>query len=368
MNKEFNLEVYYFSDASVKGNVDVGFGREVKWDTPLLDGYSYTFLKNFSRRKSLSNRMWDVVNPSVIKTLYQSNSAIVIVNGWSYFSNLLAIVMAKLMGKEVWLRADNPLNQELANSSKFLLVKKVILQYLLFPFIDKFLYTGKQSRQFFEYYGVMSSKLLYTPHSVENDLFKKEFVSLENKGLVKQDLGLPANKRIILFTGKYIIKKRPLDLLKAFDLLHPPDTMLIMVGEGVLRKEMERYIQEHALQNVVLTGFINQSEIPKYYAAADVFVMCSGVGETWGLSVNEAMNFALPVVVSRTCGCAADLVHEGENGFVFEEGDVKGLSEALKKLLDDETLRAEYGAASLRIIDGFSIKAIVRNMKDAIRT
>ena len=50
MSKEFDLHVYYFSNASVKGNVDVGFGREVKWDTPLLEGYSYTFLtKSFQK-------------------------------------------------------------------------------------------------------------------------------------------------------------------------------------------------------------------------------------------------------------------------------------------------------------------------------
>ena len=366
MVKEFDLQVYYFSDASIKGNVDVGFGREVKWDTPLLEGYSYTFLKNLSKRKSLSNRMWDAVNPSLIKTLFQSNSSIVIVNGWSYFSNLLAIITAKLLGKKVWLRAENPLNQELLKSRKSFTVKKLILKFFLFPFVSKFLYIGKQSRLFFEYYGAKPSQLIYTPYAVDNDWFQRQAVSLKDKSQVKQELGLPVDKKIILFTGKYIEKKRPMDLLKAFRLMEPVDTTLVMAGEGELRKEMEEYIKKYDLENVILTGFINQSGIAKYYAAADLFVMCSGQGETWGLSVNEAMNFELPVVVSKTCGCADDLVHAGENGFLFEEGNVKTLSEDMEKLLDNEKLRSEYGAASLKIINDFSIKHIVQNMKAAI--
>lgn len=366
MDKEFDLQVYYFSDASVKGNVDVGFGRKVKWDVPLLEGYSYRFLTNLSKRKSLSNRMWDAVNLSVIKTLFQSNSSIVIVNGWSYFSNLLAILTAKLSGKKVWLRAENPLSQELLKSRKSLTVKKLILKFFLFPFINKFLYIGSQGKLFFEYYGAKPSQLIYTPYAVDNDWFQKEAAALKDKSVLKQELGLPVNKKVILFTGKYIEKKRPMDLLKAFRLMEPVDTTLVMVGEGELRKKMEAYIKEYDLENVVLTGFINQSEIVKYYAAADLFVMCSGQGETWGLSVNEAMNFALPVVVSKTCGCAEDLVHEGENGFLFEEGNVKDLSEDMKKLLDNEALRLEYGKASLKIINQFSIKHIVQNMKAAI--
>ena len=69
MSKQFDLHVYYFSDASIQGNLDKGFGQKVKWDIPLLEGYQYTFLKNFSPRKSLSNRMWDVINPGDRKSV-----------------------------------------------------------------------------------------------------------------------------------------------------------------------------------------------------------------------------------------------------------------------------------------------------------
>jgi glycosyltransferase involved in cell wall biosynthesis len=365
MDEELDMHVYYFSDASIRGNYDVGFGQKVKWDTPLLEGYEYSFLKNLSGRKSLSNRFFDVFNPSVISTLFRSRSKIVIVNGWSYSSTLMVIFFSAIFRKKVWLRAENPLNQELRKSSKVLKIKKVFLRYLLFPFVHRFLYIGSQSKEFFTYYGVKPEKLVYTPYAVDNYFFQQEAKKLSDKEWVKKELGVDPGKKVILYSGKYIEKKRPLDLVKAFAQLHRTDSTLVMMGEGELRKEMESYITANNVQDVVLSGFINQSEIVKYYAASDVFVMCSGMGETWGLSVNEAMNFSLPVIVSSTCGSAHDLVQQGVNGFVYDEGDIDELSKRLNELLSDELLRISCGKASQKIIADFSIDKIVGELKFA---
>src|SRR5258708_4697723 len=74
LSKEFELEVYYLSNASIKGNVDKGFGRPVKWDTPLLEGYRYQFIANFSWRQSLSNRFFDLINPGIFRILLKDKS------------------------------------------------------------------------------------------------------------------------------------------------------------------------------------------------------------------------------------------------------------------------------------------------------
>ncbi|MCP9751931.1 glycosyltransferase family 4 protein [Ferruginibacter sp. HRS2-29] len=365
MDKELDLHVYYFSDASIRGNYDVGFGQKVKWDIPLLEGYEHSFLKNLSGRKSLSNRFFDVFNPSVISTLFRSPAKIVIVNGWSYSSTLMVIFFSVLFRKKVWLRAENPLNQELRKSGKVLKIKKVLLGYLLFPFVSRFLYIGSQSKEFFIYYGVNPKKLVYTPYAVDNDFFREEAKKFFDKGMIKKELGVDPQKKVVLFSGKYIEKKRPLDLVKAFAQLRRDDATLLMMGEGGLRKEMETYIAQNNIADVVLTGFVNQSEIVKYYAAADVFVMCSGMGETWGLSVNEAMNFSMPVIVSSTCGSAHDLVQQGVNGFVYDEGDIEELSKKLNQLLSDESLRISAGEASKKIVADFSIDKIVGELKIA---
>jgi glycosyltransferase involved in cell wall biosynthesis len=363
-----DLDVYYFSDASITGKTDKGFGQAVRWDTPLLNGYRYRFLRNFSRRTALDNHFLDAVNPGVIGILWKTRSSVVIVNGWTYSSTLLTIVFGRLFGKSVWLRAENPLNQEGNKRPAVLFLKKLLLKHLLFRFfVSKCLYIGTESRAFFEHYGVKPARLVYTPYAVDNDHFRQQFLQLrEDPIAVRIRLGLPADKKIILFSGKYIPKKRPMDLLQAYYLLGEENYALVMVGEGECRNEMENYIREKALRHVYLTGFVNQSAIPAYYSVADVFVMCSGAGETWGLSVNEAMNFEKPVIVSETCGCSADLVKNGANGFLFPTGDSTSLSDRLRQILEDDAFRLSAGKRSGEIIRDFSIDRVVANITAAL--
>jgi glycosyltransferase involved in cell wall biosynthesis len=184
--------------------------------------------------------------------------------------------------------------------------------------------------------------------------------------IIKNELGIPAENKVILFSGKYIQKKRPLDLLKAFEQLSNKNYSLLMMGEGELRNEMEQYIANKQLKNVQLTGFVNQTDIPKYYTVADIFVMCSGAGETWGLSVNEAMNFELPVIVSRTCGSAHNLINEGVNGYAVDEGDITGLSQAIDKVLSNDIFIEQAGLVSANLVKEYNIEKIAANIKAAL--
>lgn len=94
-----------------------------------------------------------------------------------------------------------------------------------------------------------------------------------------------------------------------------------------------------------MPGFVNQSELGRYFLAADVFVLPS-VFETWGLVVNEAMQFGLPVVVSRRMGCHQNLVIEGQTGFTFASGDAAGLAGAIDQFASGTADRAKMGQAA----------------------
>lgn len=366
MAGEFDLHVYYFSDASIKGNVDKGFGQVVKWDIPLLEGYNYTFIRNNSLWPGLSNRLFDLVNFGVVKCLWNDSSDIIIVNGWGYFSSILTIITARMLGKKVWLRGENPYSQEMKKGKILLFLKNIMLKQILLRFANKFLYIGKENKRFFEYYGAKSSQLVYTPYCVDNLFFSTQYEALKQNVLkLKSQLELPLNRSIIVVSGKYIPKKRPLDIIKAFKEVNNFNAALVMVGEGELRSQMEDYIAANNLKDVYLTGFVNQKKIPEYYTVADVFVMCSGAGETWGLSVNEAMNFAKPVIVTATCGCSADLVVHGKNGFVVKEGNIEQLTGALQELLKNDSFRIQAGELSKQIIRDYSFSAIIANLKAA---
>jgi glycosyltransferase involved in cell wall biosynthesis len=328
-----DLTVWYLSNESLVGDFDPGFGQSVKWNIPLLDGYKSRFIKNNSLKPSIYNGFWGLVNFSIIPMLFRQKKSIVIVSGWAFSTYVLAIVFGKFFGHTICLRVETPFNQEVQKGKLLIITKKYCLK-LLFLFIDKFLFIGYQNKLFYKSLGIKERDLIFTPYSVDNNRFRDFFTS-SNKNLVKEMLKLPLNKRIILFSGKYIEKKRPIDLLEAFHQLNDDNAYLIMLGDGELRLEMESFILRHGLmEKVLLTGFINQSEIPLYYRAADIFVMCSGMGETWGLSVNEAMNFGIPVIISDTCGSSFDLVENGVNGAVFKTGNIIQLRDFLNEYLN----------------------------------
>lgn len=358
-----DLEVWYCSDESVRQAFDKGFGVEVKWDIPLLEGYKFKFFKN-RKHGSIHKGFFGLINLSLLKAIISlPSNTIVWLHGWSYLTHILAILIAKLTGKKVWLRAESPLNQELRKGKKSL-ARKFFLNRLLFKIIDKFLYIGRQNKDYYSYYGIIENKLLFIPYCVDNDRFTTEALKLlPHKEDLKNLLNISSDHKVVLFSGKYIAKKRPLDLVKAFEKAVFTNTTLILMGEGELRPEIEEYIKNKSLQNVVLTGFVNQSYISKYYAIADVFVMCSEDGETWGLSVNEAMNFNLPVIVSDACGCAYDLVTD-KNGYMFKMGDVVALSKALKQVLNKDNSSCN----SRQIISNYSYKVIFNELKKELQS
>lgn len=363
-NTEIDLLVLYCSDENVKGHIDKGFGVEVKWDIPLLEGYTYQFLKNKSWKPSIFNGFFGLINPAIIRLLKNEKESILIVQGWNYFTHIIAILAGKLFGLTVCIRGDNPYNQEMLKNNKLLLVKKLLLGKILFKFIDHFLYVGKQNRKFYNCYKVPEEKLIFTPHSVDNNRFRADYEKYKDKKPeLRKELGLPADKKIILFAGKYITKKRPMDLLKAYHLLSDENASLVFLGDGELREEMEEYIISNNLQNVYLTGFKNQSEVGKYFATADIFVLPSGAGETWGLVVNEAMNFGLPIILSNLVGCREDLLHASINGFNFQCSNIDDLKNKLQLLVNEQNLRMSFGKASKFIIENYNYPAITKSLK-----
>ncbi len=113
-------------------------------------------------------------------------------------------------------------------------------------------------------------------------------------------------------------------------------------------------------------GFLNQSEVSRAYAAADIFALASGWDETWGLVVNEAMNFGLPVVVSDKVGCAADLVVHGENGYVFDHDRPDELARYLKLLVADAGRREHFGRRGAEIIGSWNYAKAAEGILTAV--
>ncbi|MFN3405696.1 MAG: glycosyltransferase family 4 protein [Cytophagaceae bacterium] len=362
-DESLDFMVLYCSDENVKGHFDKQFGVTFAWDIPVLNGYNYNFLKNHSWKPSIYNGFFGLINFSLIKILKGNKDTILIIHGWNRFTMILGLIIAKLRGIKVYLRAENPFKQEIKKKKINILIKKIFLGQLIFPLFDKILYIGHQNKEFYRFYGVPEKKLIFTPYCIDNDRFLSYYkLNFQNKENLKVKLGLPLDHIIILFAGKFISKKNPFDLLKAFEELNLGNVTLVMVGDGELRKELESYVNTKEIRNIVFTGFKNQTEIPEYYLISDIFVLPSGIGETWGLVINEAMNFGLPIISSDLVGCSNDLVLHGKNGFIFQEGNINQLSRYLKILVLNDDFRQEAGKLSADIISDYSYDKVIEGI------
>jgi glycosyltransferase involved in cell wall biosynthesis len=104
------------------------------------------------------------------------------------------------------------------------------------------------------------------------------------------------------------------------------------VGSGELRQSLADSAQAASVP-VHFHGFINQSELPAVYAAADLLVLPSDGRETWGLVVNEAMACGIAAVVSDAVGCGPDLIENGMTGAIYPVGDAEALAAAIESAL-----------------------------------
>jgi glycosyltransferase involved in cell wall biosynthesis len=363
--KEIELAVYFcWEGGARKPYFDWQFGQQVRWDIPLLEGYNYKFLRNFS--PAPSSDFWGQINPGIIIELIRGRYDAILIYGWNSLTNWLAFATAFLTKTPIILHAENPLNQELQKSSFKLKTKKIIFTRF-FRRIAAFLYIGEENKKFYKYYGMPAEKLFFAPYAVNNDYFIAEYKNLINKKIdLRKELGLPPDKVVILFSGKLISKKRPMDLLRAFERARSDKKYLIFLGDGALRKELESYAKKNNIRDIFFAGFCGQRELPKFYAASDIFVLPSGFGETWGLVVNEAMCFKLPIIASDIVGCSSDLVKTGENGFVFEVGNIDSLTGHLEQLLKDGEMRKSFGDKSFEIIKNYSHKEDLKALVDVL--
>jgi len=114
-----------------------------------------------------------------------------------------------------------------------------------------------------------------------------------------------------------------------------------------------------------MPGFVSQSQLGPYFVAADVFVMPSLL-ETWGLVVDEAMHFGLPVVTGSMVGSHQDLIVEGETGMVFESGDAGDMARCIDAVVSQPAKTREMGEAARRRVALYSTEASARGILEAL--
>jgi glycosyltransferase involved in cell wall biosynthesis len=361
--KIIGIKVFYtWGESVLQKKYDPGFGKVIEWDIPLLDGYPVEFLENISEYKG-SSHFRGIDNPFIVDSIEKFEPDAILVYGWPFKSHLK--VMRYFKGKlPVLFRGDSTLLDEagfFANLRRRLLLKWV------YRHIDVALYTGKSNYQYFRKVGLCEKQLVFVPHAVDNDRFQS--LTDDDKKYadkLRTRFKILAEGLVLLFAGKMEPKKDPGILLEAFSRCHfDKNVHLVMTGTGILLPGLQEKYGN--LQNIHFTDFQNQSQMPAVYEIADVFVLPSiGPGETWGLSVNEAMANGKVIVASDKCGCSADLVQPGRNGYIFKAGDLEDLINKLKKVVENKTGLYLMKEASRDIISNYTLVKVAESIERII--
>jgi len=363
----FEFEVFYAHEQTAKGQAEAGFGVEFEWDVPLLEGYPHRFLKNVSQRPG-TDWFGGCDCPEIGEILVKEGFTHVLLIGWHKKVFWQAFWAAKKAKIPVFCRGDSQL--ELAQGTLKRAVKFVAYRFLL-PRFDAHLFVGRRNFEYLKHYGVKDARLFFSPHFVDNNWWSSR-AGRSRKGYGISDIGYGkppisdiqysiSEKRVtFLFGGKFIPKKRVMDLLEAA--AGVPEARVVLVGDGPLREQLKARASQNDLMEqadhspfaeraglregrefchreglrmsrVLFAGFRNQMELPAYLAAADCLVLPSDGTETWGLIVNEAMACGKPAIVSEACGCAPDLIVQGETGYSFKLGDTRALAERLREFV-----------------------------------
>lgn len=330
--KQVQLKVFYTWEQSQKGNLfDPGFGIYREWDIPLLEGYDFSFVKNISSKPG-SHHFWGIINPDLIKIVQVYNPDAILVYGWSFYSHLKVLFHFKNRVL-ILFRGDSTSIDDSSLSVFKKFIRNILLRWI-YRHINKALYVGQANKEYFLANGLKEHQLIFAPHCIDNNRFKNENEYYEEQALLwRRELGIPDQSIVFLFAGKLEPKKNPLLLLNTFQNLSNENIRLIIVGNGVLEQELKEKAKSDP--RIIFIDFQNQSRMPVVYRLGDVFILPSkGPGETWGLSVNEAMACGRPAIVSDACGCEKDLIIQGKTGYSFRSNNMSELKRSIQLFVE----------------------------------
>ena len=205
---------------------------------------------------------------------------------------------------------------------------------------------------------------------IPNGINLEEFDIKLSKEECRDKLGLPHDKKIILFFGNIVAYKGPHILLKAFSRVknHFKDVKLVFAGRGEMEKELTESAVEMGIKNDVLfTGYVDEELKPFYYKSADIFCLPSiTMAEAFGIVNLEAMACGIPVISSKLGGIP-DVINDKKTGLLVKPGNVESLENAVTFLLENSAIAQKMGNIGKKKVEEYSWKKIAQKTEEIYR-
>ena len=360
---ELDLTVAYCSLRGAEAGYDPEFGATVKWDMPLLEGFRWVHLPN---RGSGGESFFGVWNPGVSKLIRQGSfDAVLCFTGYRCATFWLARIAAWRSGTAFLFGTDATTLVSRDGKAWKRSVKAAFWPWL-YRLADQVIVPSTGSSDLMASLHVPPERVTLTPYSVDNHWWIEQSAKVDRRA-VRSDWGVSERDVVVLFCAKLQPWKRPLDPLQAFAKANLSNAWLVYAGEGPLRGDVEAEARRLGIENRMrFLGFVNQTQLPAIYTAADVMVLSSEY-DAFAVVVNEAMCCGCPVIASANVGAARDLVAPVAQEFVYPCGDIAALANALRFALSDPERLSRLVAKARERIRTWSPKENIDATIEAVR-
>jgi glycosyltransferase involved in cell wall biosynthesis len=297
---------------------------------------------------------WGVLPKSFIKKIqvvyqlvFKKKYKIIHIAGWSEPILQVLLIFAKFAKIPVVIESDTPFQP----TKLWKRIIKKLYYPQLFRLASLFLPGGKRQAKYIEYFGIKSSRIIPVQMTVDVSTIKNQaaLITANEREYTRKLYGINEKSIVFIFVGRLVEHKGLRNLLTVFKNLKNDQAVLLIVGDGTMRQQVEHDASIHS--NIRYAGRLSGNKLITTFHAADTLVLPSFM-EPWGLVVNEAMALGLPVIVSDRVGCIDDLVFDQKTGLIINATDVEQLQQAIEDLANNHQKRIAMGKqAALHIAD-----------------
>lgn len=328
----------------------VGFG-EVDRD---IHAYDYELLfEDIYERVPMRKRFWET-----LRWVRQYRPDVINLPGYYEPAMVMVQMYSRLVGIKVVLSIDST-----ESDNKNIWYKETLKKFIIRRANGFFCY-GTLAADYMLKLGAKPAQILLRNNAVDNEALRQIHDRTDATSLRKEHQ-ITTEKNFI-YIGRLMKIKNIQRLLEAYQKLGTSDWGLLLMGEGKDKAEILAYIEANNIANVHFIPAQPWQDVPRYLALADVLVLPS-YSEPWGLVANEAMACGKAVIVSDKCGCADDLVSNGENGFTFDPFDVGQLTEKLHYFVMNPEAAIRFGEVSKKKITKYHPQRVAEEMLAGFR-
>jgi glycosyltransferase involved in cell wall biosynthesis len=342
--------VDFFNELGKRINLTVLFERKcaddrhVQWINKSSRTYNEVFLKGINIGKDSALCL------NVVRYFKKNEYDLIVVGGYSTLTGMLAIEYLEMVNIPFLLNVDGGFIKK-ENKINFYIKRHYISKACawLSPSIssDKYLIRYGAKKQFIYRFPFTSVR--------EKNILKK-ILTDEERLNIRKKLNIK-EKKIVISVGRFIYSKGYDLLIEAGKELNN-ETGIYIIG-GKPTQEYKNLIEKYGIKNIHFIDFISSEELSNYYKAADVFVLPTR-SDVWGLVINEAMAYGLPIVTTNMCVAGLELIDNGINGYVIQVNDKYMLINAINKILKNNELRRNMSISSLKKISKFTIESMAK--------